>query len=147
MWSLFVMFTAALGFYFLLKQSAGLSSNTRSRHMGRLANKFQDHQTSRTGQVEHGCQTNNTPHRKTAFSWRFFCSCFLCLGNSHNAYGYPRWQSCHLYGCVSAYMLFFLLLALFFFFFCTYSLKKLSPTEFSNSAIVFGAHELYKSGC
>ena len=47
------MFTAALGFYFLLKQSADLAANTQPRHMGRVY-KFQDHQTSRTGQVEHG---------------------------------------------------------------------------------------------
>ena len=142
------MFTAALGFYFLLKQSADLAANTQPRHMGRVY-KFQDHQTSRTGQVEHGVKliTHLTVRLPSVggFSVLAFC---VSLGNSHNAYGY-RWQSCHLHGCVSAYMPFFLLLPLFFFF-CTDSLKKykkLSPTEFSNSAIVFGAHELYESGC
>ena len=50
--------------------------------------------------------------------------------------------------CVSAYMpFFFFFLFFFFFFFSLKKYKKLSPIEFNNSAIVFGANELYECGC
>ena len=110
------MFTAALGFYFLLKQSAVLSANTRSRYMGRLANKFQDHQTSRTGQVEHGVKliTHLTvrPPSVGGFSVLAFCvwaTRTMRMGIVGNPAIYMA--------CVSAYMPFFFFFFLFFFFF------------------------------
>ena len=83
--------------------------------MGRLANKFQDHQTSRTGQVEHGVKL--IAHRTVRLPsvGRFSVLAFCVWATRTMRMGIVGSPAIYMAVCIHAFFPFFFFIFFFFF--------------------------------